>query len=118
MKTFEFDFKNKADWESYEALCQQIQEQVGGQDKISMLINNKELFEPYKGKLHKRSDEYIEQTLNTNIFPQVFMSRFFGPALKARMDGSETHSAIITMTSYYSQKLAANMPLYSSCKSF
>lgn len=117
IETYQFDFANTADYQSYETLCKEIQEKVGA-DNISMLVNNVEELEPFKGKLHKRSDEKIAQTLNTNIFPMTFMSRFLGPNLKSRMQGNENHSAIISMTSYYSTYPVSNMPLYSSCKSF
>lgn len=34
------------------------------------------------------------------------------------MQGSDKHSAVISMASYYSTSPASSMPLYSSCKSF
>lgn len=45
------------------------------------------------------------------------MTRFLGPDLKARVQG-ETHSAIINLTSSYSDWPAYNMPIFSASKSF
>jgi short-subunit dehydrogenase len=90
---------------------------VGGPDKISILVNNVEIRDPKGAKLHKTSDKEIIQTINTNTFPTVFMTRFLGPALKER-NQSELKSAIINMTSVYSFYLAYNSPIFTSSKSF
>lgn len=49
IETFTFDFKNDAEWQSYERLCQKIQD---GRN-ISVLINNFEEMEKFGTKLHK-----------------------------------------------------------------
>jgi short-subunit dehydrogenase len=83
IEAIHFDIENTGDWHAYEELCKGIQEKCG-ENNISMLINNVEHLEPYKGKVHKRSDTQIAQTLNANIYPMVYMSRFLGPSLKSR----------------------------------
>ena len=47
----------------------------------------------------------------------VFMTRFLGPDLKARI-GANQHSAVINMCSYYSESPDKRLPIYSSAKSF
>ena len=44
----------------------------------------------------------------------VFLTRFLGPEMKLR----EKKSAIVNLTSYYSDYNVPNLPLYSSTKSF
>ena len=73
--------------------------------------------DPHGKKMHKASDKSILQTINVNTFPMVFMTRFLGPDLKARVEGS-THSAVINMTSYYTERPDVKLPIYSSAKSF
>lgn len=73
--------------------------------------------DPMGKKLHKASDASILQTINVNTFPMVFMTRFLGPDLKARV-GATTKSAVINMTSYYSESPDKRLPIYSSAKSF
>lgn len=65
-------------------MCENIQNQVGGKDNVSVLINNVEERDKYGPKLHKASDAELIQTINMNSFPIVFMNRFLGPDLKAR----------------------------------
>ena len=57
------------------------------------------------------------ETLNVNTFPSVFMTRFLGPNLKKRSTGDKK-SAIINLTSYYTEWPAFNASLYSAGKSF
>ena len=65
---------------------------------ISMLINNVEEKDPYGKKIHKADDKEVLDCLTINTFPIAFMSRYFGPDLKARTDKK---SAIVNITSYY-----------------
>ena len=71
-----------------------------------MLINNIEKRDPFGEKFHKTSDKDLISTINMNSFPLVFMSRFLGPGLKARMAAEPgttpgKASAIINMTSMH-----------------
>lgn len=54
-------------------------------------------------------------TLTINTYPMVFLTRFLGPAMKQRKNDK---SAIINLTSYYSEFHLSNAPLYSSTKAF
>lgn len=65
-------------------------------------------------KIHKADDEEILDTLTVNTFPMTFMTRFLGPDLKK----SKQKTAIINMTSYYSEWPIYNAPIYSSAKSY
>jgi short-subunit dehydrogenase len=47
-----------------------------------MLINAVEQFDVGKGKVHKTSDKDLIETLNLNMLPFVYMTRFLGPKLK------------------------------------
>lgn len=67
--------------------------------------------------MHKSSDKDLIETMNMNILPFVFMTRFLGPQLKSRAS-TEKHSAIINLTSYYTQWLAFNAPIFCAGKSF
>lgn len=42
------------------------------------------MFDKGKGKVYKTSDSDLLQTVNSNTFPVVFMSRFIGPDLSKR----------------------------------
>jgi len=116
--TQEFDFKRNAEWTQYEELCKRIQEEVGGPENISVLINNVEERDPTGKKFHKATDSQIVETINANTFPLVFMSRFLGPDLKKRIESTQKSSAIINMTSSYSDWPTHNLPIFSSTKSF
>ncbi len=86
---------------------------------MSILINNAEEFDPFGPKIHRAKDEDVLGNLTINTFPMVFMTRFLGPDLKQRVaSGKEKHSAIINLTSYYSEFPVTNAPLYSSTKAF
>ncbi len=86
---------------------------------MSILINNAEEFDPFGPKIHRAKDEEVLGNLTINTFPMVFMTRFLGPALKQRSSkNKDIHSAIINMTSYYSDFNVTNAPLYSSTKAF
>ena len=77
-------------------------------------MNNAEEFDSYGKKIHKAKDEDILGALTINTYPMVFMTRFLGPDMKKR----NQKSAIINMTSYYSQFNVLNAPIYSSTKAF
>ena len=79
-RAFAFDFKNVTNWQEYEALCKEIK-QVGD---VSVLVNNVEMFDVGKGKVHKTSDEDLLACVNRNTYPVVFMSRFLGVDMRAR----------------------------------
>jgi len=99
-----FDHQTTDEWSEYEGLCKHLQLVAGGAENISILINNVDRKDPDGEKFHKSSDAELLKTINANSFPIVFMSRFLGPAMKARQNDS-TKSAIINMTSVY-----ADMP--------
>jgi 17beta-estradiol 17-dehydrogenase / very-long-chain 3-oxoacyl-CoA reductase len=80
-------------------------------------VNNAEEIEPYGAKIHKAKDEDVLGTLTINTYPMVFMTRFFGPDMKKRIQ-KDTKSAIINLTSYYSTFNLTNAPLFSSTKAF
>jgi len=84
---------------------------------MSILINNAEEFDPFGPKIHRAKDEEVLGNLTINTFPMVFMTRFLGSDLKSRTK-NDKHSAIINMTSYYSDFNVTNAPLYSSTKAF
>lgn len=109
----DFDLKKTQKWQEYESLAQKIQ-QITGKDSLSVLVNNAEEFDPFGPKIHKADDEDILGTLTINTFPMVFLSRFLGPDMKERRH----KSAIINMTSYYSEYNVPNTPIYTSAKSF
>jgi 17beta-estradiol 17-dehydrogenase / very-long-chain 3-oxoacyl-CoA reductase len=79
------------------------------------LINNAEEFDNYGPKFHKAKDEDVLGTLTINTFPMVFMTRFLGPDMKER---KSKKSAIINVTSYYSDFNIPTAPIYSSSKAF
>jgi short-subunit dehydrogenase len=72
------------------------------------------LYDPTGVKFHKADDDEILNTVTVNTFPMVFMTRFLGPDMKKR----DKKSAVINMTSYYSDWPIPNVPIYSSAKSF
>eukprot|EP00347_Sterkiella_histriomuscorum_P012784 403367235 len=111
--TLQFDLKKAQDWQTYQGLCQQIQEITGKQD-ISVLVNNAEEFDPFGPKIHKVDDQELLGTLTINTFPMVFLTRFLGPDMKQR----QKKSAIINLTSYYSEFNIPDLPIYSSTKAF
>ena len=117
VKTIYFDYEHSQEWKDYEELCKNIQEEVGGKEKISILINNIEERDPKGAKFHKASDESLIQTINMNSFPLVFMTKFLGPDLKERVSDT-TKSAIINMTSAYADYPTESLPIFSSAKSF
>ena len=80
-------------------------------------MNAVEQFDKEKGKIHKTDDKDLIETLNANTFPAVFMTRFLGPKLRERNAG-EKKSAIINLTSYYTEWPAFNASLFSAGKSF
>lgn len=110
---FSFDFKTKEKWSDYEELCGRISD-VG---EISILVNAVEQFDEGKGKVYKTSDNVLMETMNLNTLPMVFLTRYLGPKLKARV-GDEKHSAIINMTSYYVNWKILNAPIFCAGKSF
>ena len=73
--------------------------------------------DPMGAKFHKASDASLLETINLNTFPMVFMTRFLGPDMKTRQVG-DIKSAIINMTSAYSDSPQKSLPIYSSSKSF
>ncbi|TNV76798.1 hypothetical protein FGO68_gene15608 [Halteria grandinella] len=109
-----FDLKGNNKWQQYEALREQIRKITEEQD-ISILVNNAEEVDPFGPKIHKAKDEDVLGTLTINTYPMVFITRFLGPDMKSR----KTHkSAIINMTSYYSEFHLSSAPVYSSTKAF
>ena len=54
------------------------------------------------------------EVLTVNTFPMVFLTRYLGPDMKLR----KSKSAIINMTSFYSDFNIPNNPVYSSTKAF
>ena len=81
-------------------------------------MNNAEEFDPFGPKIHRAKDEDVLGNLTINTFPMVFLTRFLGPDMKARGAKGDKKSAIINMTSYYSEFAVTNAPLYSSAKAF
>jgi len=81
------------------------------------LVNAVEQFDKAKGKIHKTDDKDLIETLNINTFPSVFMTRFLGPKLSERSKGDKK-SAIINLTSYYTEWPAFNASIFSAGKSF
>ena len=79
------------------------------------MINNAEEFDTFGPKIYKAKDEDVLGTLTINTFPMVFMTRFLGPDMKNRKD---IKSAIINVTSFYSEFNVPNAPIYSSSKAF
>jgi hypothetical protein len=59
IKVVQFDYEKSDDWTHYEALCQKIQEEVGGKDNISMLINNIEERDPMGERFHEATDKQL-----------------------------------------------------------
>ena len=110
----EFDLKHSSHWQEYEKLHAQIKELTDNKE-ISVLINNAEEFDPYGPKIHKASDLQVLETLTINTFPMVFLTRYIGADMKHR---SQHKSAIINLTSYYSEFNIPNAPVYSSAKAF
>ena len=53
-----------------------------------MLINAVEQFDTGKGKVHKTTDKDLIETLNLNMLPFIFMTRFLGPELKKHVTES------------------------------
>ena len=80
-----------------------------------MLINNVESVDSYGGKIHRADDQEILETLLTNTFPTVFMTRFLGQGLKSRVAHK---SAIINMGSYLAETRLMSAPVYSAASSF
>ena len=80
-------------------------------------MNAVEQFDKGKGKIHKTEDKDLIETLNANTFPSVFMTRFLGPKLRARSTGDKK-SAVINLTSYYTEWPAFNASVFSAGKSF
>jgi len=109
-KAFKFDFRKKCAWEDYQELCELIQKETGD---ISILVNNAEAFD--HGKLHKMDDEEVLDVLAINGLPMTFLMRFLGPTMKERKNAK---SAIVNMTSYYSQFQIYNAPIYTSAKGY
>jgi len=62
-----------------------LKEISGGSQNISVLVNNVEEKDTKGAKFHKAEDSEIVQTINVNTFPLVFMTRFLGPSMKARV---------------------------------
>ena len=95
-----FDFASTAEHQAYEQLCEIINAKAGemGAD-ISVLVNNVVRFDPDRGRIHKATDEQLVQTINANTCPSIYMTRILGAQMKKR----DSKSAIITMSSYYSQ---------------
>ena len=83
-----------------------------------MLVNAVEEFDVGKGKVHKTSDEDLMATLNANTIPFTFMTRFLGSQLKARARDGSKRSAIITMSSYYTQWRSYNLPIFCASKCY
>ena len=77
-------------------------------------MNNAEEFDHFGPKIHKAKDEDVLGALTINTFPMVFMTRFLGPDMKHR----NKKSAIINITSYYSDFHIPKAPIYTSAKSF
>ena len=77
---------------------------------------------PALGSVDVLSSPAVRQGLKDKFdwptFPMVFLTRFLGPDMKARGAKGDKKSAIINMTSYYSEFAVTNAPLYSSAKAF
>jgi short-subunit dehydrogenase len=112
-----FDFKGSDKWQLYQELQKKIAE-ITKSSEVSVLINNAEEFDTFGPKIHRAKDEDVLGNLTINTFPMVFMTRFLGPDMKARSSKGDKKSAIINMTSYYSEFAVTNAPLYSSAKAF
>lgn len=108
-----FELRKQDNWQAYE----QLVKEVGKDRDVSILINNAEEFDKFGSKIHRAKDEEILGTLTINTFPMVFMTRFLGAELKKRQ-ASGNKSAIINMTSYYSDFSVKNAPIFSSTKAF
>jgi len=80
------DFNKSDEWKDYETLCDGLKEISGGSQNISVLVNNVEEKDTKGAKFHKAEDSEIVQTINVNTFPLVFMTRFLGPSMKARVN--------------------------------
>jgi len=112
-----FNFKAADKWQDYEELHKKITEITKKQD-VSVLINNAEEFDPFGPKIHRAKDEDVLGNLTINTFPMVFLTHYLGPNMKERVKKGDKKSAIINMTSYYSEFSVTNAPLYSSAKAF
>lgn len=114
MQTIAFEFKKKAHWQDYEELFNKIKE-ITNAKEVSILVNNAEEFDPFGPKIHKADDQEVLGTLTINTYPMVFLTRYLGEDMKKRQ---QNKSAIINLTSYYSQYNVPNAPVYSSTKAF
>lgn len=112
-----FDFEGTDDFKEYEKLCASIQEQCGGGNQISMLVNNVEKKDPNGERFQDSSDEELIRLLNINSFPITFMTRFLGPQLRDRSNDAQK-SAIINTTSILSSYHSQYLPIYCSTKDF
>ena len=83
MKSRAFDFNGVDDYKLYESLCDEIKAECSD---ISMLVNNIGRRDSHGERFQDASDEELLHLLNVNSFPITFMTRFLGPALKARCD--------------------------------
>lgn len=81
---------------------------------MSLLVNNVEMWDKGKGKVHKSSDADLLEVINSNTFPVVFMTRFLGPQMKQR----KHKSAIINMGSIYHDKEISKAPVFVAGKGF
>ncbi|CDW79730.1 short chain dehydrogenase reductase family protein [Stylonychia lemnae] len=113
LQTMQFDLKKSQNWKDYDELCNKIKE-ITKEKELSVLVNNAEEFDPFGPKIHKADDQLLLGTLTINTFPVVFLTRFLGTDMKSR----QKKSAIINLTSYYSEYNVQNSPIYSSTKAY